>query len=138
MNPYLSFTRGECRDAFDFYQSVFGARCVAAHTWGESQMAEYAPDGDANRMMHATLEFPDGSILMGADVPPQHARPFGGFSLSVQCETVAEAERLFAGISEGGSITMPLEKTFWAERFGMCNDRFGVAWMVNCEAAKEQ
>jgi PhnB protein len=133
MNPYLNFPNGDCKAAFDVYQQVFGAECLFAHTWAESPMADQAPGGDGSKIMHATLRFPDGSVLMGADCPPEYGTPFGGFSLSVNAKDVAEAERYFSGISEGGKVTMPLEKTFWAERFGMCTDRFGVAWMVNCE-----
>ena len=133
MNPYLSFPNGDCADAFAHYQKVFGAECLFSHTWAESPMADQAPGGDGGRIMHATLRFPDGSLLMGADCPPEYATPFGGFSLSINAKDVAEAERLFSGISEGGKVTMPLEKTFWAERFGMCVDKFGVSWMVNCE-----
>lgn len=133
MNPYLSFPNGDYADAFAHYQQVFGARSLFSHTWAESPMADQAPGGDGGKIMHATLQFPDGSILMGADCPPEYGTPFGGFSLSVNAKDVAEAERAFAGISEGGQVTMPLEKTFWAERFGMCVDKFGVSWMVNCE-----
>ncbi len=133
MNPYLSLRNGDCQAAFDLYQKVFGAQCLFSHTWAESPMADQAPCGDGDKIMHATLRFPDGSLLMGADVPAEHGTPFGGFSLSVNAASVEDAERLFAGISEGGQVTMPLDKTFWAERFGMCIDRFGVSWMVNCE-----
>ena len=133
MNPYLSFRNGDCQAAFDLYQKVFGAQCLFSHTWAESPMADQAPGGDGSKIMHATLQFPDGSLLMGADCPPGYETPFGGFALSVNAKDVAEAERLFAGISEGGKVTMPLQQTFWAERFGMCKDRHGVSWMVNCE-----
>ena len=133
MNPYLSFPNCDCQAAFDHYQAVFGATCLFSSTWADSPMADQAPGGDGSKIMHATLQFPDGSILMGADCPPEYGTPFGGFSLSVNAKDVAEAEKVFAGISEGGKVTMPLEKTFWAERFGMCTDKFGVSWMVNCE-----
>ncbi len=133
MNPYLSFPNGDCQASFDLYQQVFGAKCVFSHTWADSPMADQAPGGDGSKIMHATLQFADGALLMGADCPPEYGTPFGGFSLSVNAKTVEEAERLFAGIPEGGQVTMPLDKTFWAERFGMCIDRFGVSWMVNCE-----
>jgi PhnB protein len=138
VNPYLTFPQGNCKAAFDFYQQVFGAKCLYSTTWAESPMADQAPGGDGSKVMHATLQFPDGSLLMGADCPPQYGSPFGGFSLSVHAKDVAEAERTFAGISAGGKVTMALEKTFWAERFGMCVDRYGVSWMVNCEMKEPQ
>ena len=133
MNPYLGFTNGDCKASFAHYQAVLGAKCVFISTWADSPMADQAPGGDGSKIMHATLQFPDGSILMGADCPPEYATPLGGFSLSVLARDVAVAKALFAGLCEGGTVTMPLEKTFWAERFGMCTDRFGVSWMVNCE-----
>ena len=70
MNPYLGFTNGDCKAAFAHYQAVLGAKCVFISTWAESPMADQAPGGDGSRIMHATLQFPDGSILMGADCPP--------------------------------------------------------------------
>ena len=133
MNPYLHFPGGDCKAAFDLYQRVLGAELLFSHTWAESPMADQAPRGNGEAIMHATLRMPNGSLLMGADCPPEAARPFGGFALSVNCADVAEAERVFAGLSEGGQVTMPLAKTFWTERFGMCLDAFGVPWMVNCE-----
>ncbi len=132
MNPYLNFN-GNCREALDHYQQVLGAKLLFQHTWGESPMADQMPDGQADAIMHATLQFQDGSLLMAADSPPAYFKPMQGFSLSVNAANVEEAERLFAGLSEGGLVTMPLESTFWAERFGMCTDRFGTSWMVNCE-----
>ena len=132
MNPYLNFN-GNCREALDHYQQVQGAKLLFQHKWAESPMADQAPAGDGDAIMHATLQFPDGSILMAADCPPDYFKPMQGFSLSVNAASVAEAERIFAGLSEGGVVTMPLEPTFWAERFGMCTDRFGTSWMVNCE-----
>ena len=71
MNPYLNFPTGDCRAAFDFYQRVFGAKCLFSTTWAESPMADQAPGGDGSKVMHATLQFPDGSLLMGADCPPR-------------------------------------------------------------------
>ena len=133
MNPYLNFPSGTTRKAFDLYQRVLGAKLLFTHTWGESPENAQAPGMKPDDVMHATLQFPDGAILMGADCPPEYLKPLGGFSLSVNAENVAEAERFFAGLSENGTVTMPLEETFWAQRFGMCVDQFGVPWMVNCE-----
>lgn len=132
MNPYLNFN-GNCREALDHYQQVLGAKLLFQHSWAESPMADQAPAGHGEAIMHATLQFPDGSLLMAADYPSENFKPMQGFSLSVNAASVEEAERMFAGLSEGGQVTMPLESTFWAERFGMCTDRFGTPWMVNCE-----
>ena len=73
MNPYLNFPDGDCQAAFDHYQNVFGAKCLFSHTWCESPMADQAPGGDGGKIMHATLQFPDGTLLMGADCPPEYA-----------------------------------------------------------------
>ena len=132
MNPYINFN-GRCSEALDHYQQVLGAKLLFQHSWAESPMAHQAPSGNGDAIMHATLQFPDGSLLMAADCPPEYFRPMQGFSLSVNAASVGDAERIFAGLSEGGQVTMPLEPTFWAERFGMCIDRFGTPWMVNCE-----
>ena len=133
MNPYLSFPSGQTRPAFDHYQKVLGAKLLFLHTWGESPMADQAPSGNADDVMHATLQFPDGSILMAADTPPEYLKDFGGFSLSINAKDIEEAENAFAGLSENGVVTMPIAETFWAQRFGMCIDQFGIPWMVNCE-----
>lgn len=132
MNPYINFN-GNCRAALDHYQKVLGAKLVFQQSWGESPMADQAPLGDGNAIMHATLQMPDGSLLMASDCSPDYYQPMQGFSLSVNAATVEDAERIFAGLSEGGVVTMRMEPTYWAERFGMCTDRFGTPWMVNCE-----
>ena len=133
MNPYLHFPNCDCQDAFALYEQVFGAKRLFTAAWADAPPEARPPGIDGDTIMHATLQFPDGSLLMGADCPPGYETPFGGFALSVNAKDVAEAERLFAGISEGGKVTMPLQQTFWAERFGMCVDRHGVSWMINCE-----
>lgn len=137
MNPYIIFN-GNCREALARYQQVLGAKLLFQTTWAESPMADQAEgcnggSAGADAIMHATLQLPDGSLLMASDCPPEYFKPMQGFSLSVNAASVEEGERLFNGLSDGGQVTMPLEKTFWAERFGMCTDRFGTPWMVNCE-----
>ncbi|WP_197468522.1 VOC family protein, partial [Alcanivorax sp. HI0083] len=78
----------------------------------------------------------DGIVLMGSDCPPEYFEKAQGTTLSVQADSVKEAETLFAALAEGGEIKMPMEETPWAERFGMCNDRFGIPWMVNFDGSK--
>ena len=82
--------------------------------------------------MHGSVTV-GGQVLMGADVAPERYEEPKGFSLSLQIQSTADAERIFKELAEGGAVMMPLEKTFWAARFGMVVDRFGVPWMVNCE-----
>jgi PhnB protein len=92
-------------------------------------MADQAPDDWSEKIMHGSVSLP-GLELNGADVASYEAPK--GFSLSVQLANADEAERVFRELAEGGSIMMPLEKTFWAERFGMVVDRFGIPWLINC------
>ncbi len=94
-------------------------------------MAAQTPPGSANRIMHARLEL-DGRVLMASDSMVGHPyEGMKGFSLSLNYPATAEAQRMFAALAEGGKITMPIAKTFWAEAFGMLVDRFGTPWMVN-------
>lgn len=126
--PYLNFD-GRCAEAFRFYHSVLGGT-LEVMTFRDSPMAgELSPEW-LDRVMHARLAVGE-AVLMASDTPPgQYAAP-QGFAVTINVEDAAEAERIFRALAEGGTITMPLEKTFWAERFGMLVDRFGVPWIVN-------
>ena len=99
-------------------------------------MADQTPLDQKNNIMHATLRFGD-QVIMGADAPPQDYEKPQGFSISISVKDVNEAERIFNELSAGGSVRMPLQKTFWAERFGMFTDRFDIPWMINCEQSSE-
>ena len=126
--PYLDFD-GQCREAFDFYARVFNGQVTMRMTYGESPMAGEMPPATHGRVMHSQLDS-GNAVLMGADGPPQHAPNRGCVNIAV--DTPAEAERIHAALAEGGSVQMPLQETFWAQRFGMLTDRYGKAWMVNC------
>ena len=129
LDTYLFFD-GNCADAMRFYERTLGGK-LQLMTHGESPMAAQTPPGSANRIMHARLEL-DGRLLMASDsMVGQPYEGMKGFSLSLIYPTVAEAQRIFAALAEGGQVTMPIAKTFWAEAFGMLVDRFGTAWMVN-------
>ncbi|HEX7089137.1 MAG TPA: VOC family protein [Longimicrobiales bacterium] len=126
---YLSFD-GDCAEAFRFYEKVLGGKIEMLMTFGDSPMAGQVGPEWQNRVMHAHLVV-DGGAIMGGDAPPgSYARPTS-FCVNVQVDSAEEAERIFHAFAEGGQITMPLEKTFWAERFGMLVDRYGVPWMIN-------
>ena len=126
---YLSFD-GDCADAFRFYEKVLGGKLEMLMTFADSPMAGQVGPEWQNRVIHAYLAV-DGGAIMGGDAPPgAYVRP-AGFCANVQVDNVEEAERIFNALAEGGQITMPLEKSFWAERFGMLVDRFGVPWIVN-------
>ena len=135
MSPYLSF-RGDCEAAFRFYEECLGARTGAIFRYGGSPMAGDMPAGWADKVMHGSLALGD-QVLMGADVGPERYEAPKGFSLSLHVTSTADAERIFQALATDGHVVMPLEQTFWAARFGMLIDRFGIPWMVNCEASDE-
>ncbi len=131
LNPYLVFD-GNCAEAMRFYQRILGGK-LELMTHGDSPIAAHTPPGSADRIMHARLTL-DGHLLMASDSMVGHPYPgMNGFSVSVICPTAAEAKRAFDGLADGGRVTMPLQKTFWAEAFGMLVDRYGTPWMVNGE-----
>ena len=126
LNPYLGFA-GNAREAMEFYRDVFGGE-LAVDTYGGSGMA--AP-GHEDKVMHAQLETPAGYTLMASDAPPG-METSGGSDISISLSgDDAELRDYFAKLSDGGAVTMPLEKQVWGDEFGMCVDRFGVQWMVN-------
>jgi PhnB protein len=100
-------------------------------TFGESPMAANTPVEQFGRILHVSFEW-NGDSLSGADSPPGYYKAPQGFHIALNPSEPAEAERIFSALAEGGSIEMPLQETFWARRFGMLTDRFGVPWMVNC------
>jgi PhnB protein len=133
INPYLQFN-GQCEAAFAFYAQCLSGRIAFKMTYAESPMAAKAPPAWLGMIMHARLEV-QGQVLMGADSPPERYEAPKGFSMSLAPANAAEAERIFSALAENGKVELPLQPTFWAERFGMVVDRFGVPWMVNCEKA---
>ncbi len=134
LNPYLMFD-GQCEAAFKFYEGCLGGRIVAMVTHAESPVADQTPPpGWGDRILHARLIVGD-TVLMGSDSPPEHQEAMKGFSVNIGIEDPAEAERVFHALAEGGTVRMPIQRTFWAERFGMLVDRFGTPWMINCEPA---
>lgn len=133
VTPYLFFP-GNCEAAFKFYEKALGATIDMMMPHAGSPAEGHVPPEWANKVMHARLKLGD-RMLMGSDAPPGHHRPMQGFSVTLDVDTPAEAERVFKALSENGTVTMPIEKTFWAERFGMVTDQFGTPWMINCEKA---
>lgn len=132
INPYLNFN-GQCEAAFKFYEQALGGKIVFQMTWGEMPGAtEQFPPEMLKRIMHIHLMVGDQAI-MGADSPPDHYQKPAGLNVSIHVKDAAEAERIFKALAEGGSATMPFQKTFWSPGFGMCVDQFGIPWMVNTE-----
>lgn len=131
IEPYLTF-KGDCEAAFRFYARCFGGRLGPMFPYGGSSLTELAPPDWQDKIMHGSVELGD-RVLMGADTAPDRYEEPRGFTLSIQIASAPEAERIFRVLAEGGKVVMPLEKTFWAERFGVLVDRFGIPWQINCE-----
>jgi PhnB protein len=131
LNTYLNFN-GKCATAFRFYEKVLRGKIAMMMTYGESPMRDQVPSKMHRAILHTTLEVGD-TVLMGADAPPDQYKSSQGYSVSINLSDTAEAERVFKALAERGTIQMPLQETFWAARFGMLVDRFGIPWMVNCE-----
>jgi PhnB protein len=133
LEPYLVFD-GNAGDAMRFYQQILGGTMQTFMTHGESPMAAQTPTEAHDRIMHAHLVLADGRAIMASDAMMD--KPYPGmhsFSLSLVYPTVTEAKKIFDALADGGRITMPFQKSFWAEAFGMVRDRFGTAWMVSGE-----
>ena len=131
MTPYLNF-KGDCEAAFKFYEQCLGGQLGTIFRYGGSPLADSVPPDWSNKVMHGSVTI-GGQVLMGGDVAPDSYEEPKGFSLSLQIRNTAEAERVFHDLAAGGKVVLPLEKTFWAERFGMVVDRFGIPWLINCE-----
>lgn len=128
---YLTFD-GNCADAMHFYERVLGGKLEMMMTMGESPMAAQMPPGAEYRIMHATLSL-SGRRLMASDCMIGHPYTgMHGFSLSLSFDTVEQGRPIFDTLAEGGQVRMPLQKTFWAEGFGMLVDSYGTPWMINC------
>jgi PhnB protein len=135
INPYISF-KGECEAAFKLYGECLGGEPGTLFRYGESPLADQVPLEWQEKVMHGSIRVGD-QVLMGADVVPERYEAPRGFSLSLQIQSIAEAERIFRDLAREGEVVMPLEKTFWAARFGMLVDRFGIPWLINCEGETE-
>ena len=135
LSPYLTFP-GTCADAFRFYERCFRGTIEMMQTHGDSPMAAQSPPDWHPMILHVSLLIGTDRLL-GSDRPPGSVETPQGFAACFSTEDPAEAERIFAALSEGGKIGMPIQQTFWAVRFGMTVDRFGIPWMINCEGAKK-
>lgn len=136
INPYLTFN-GDCEAAFTFYKSVFGGEFPYIGRFKDMPPTEGCdplPAAEGEKIMHVSLPISAETILMGSD----SSEAFGqativgnNFSISINTDSTAEADKLFEGLSAGGKITMPMDKTFWGAYFGMFTDKFGINWMIN-------
>jgi PhnB protein len=134
LNNYLHFN-GNCEEAFKFYEKSTGGKIQAMMTHEGAPPEMKVPDAWRSKIMHARMTI-GNNLLMGSDAPPERYSKPAGFSINIGVKTAEEAERIYKALSEGGKIEMPLAETFWAIRFGMFVDKFGVPWMVNAEKAQ--
>jgi PhnB protein len=126
--PYLMFREGKCREAFAFYAQVLRGDVVSSATYGEMGPDIPEPMRPLIANVHLVV---GGASIMGADAmenPDGQATT----SVNIEVDSIEEAERVFAAVSEGGLVRMPMAETAWSPRFGMCDDRYGQPWMVNC------
>jgi PhnB protein len=130
VQPYLFFG-GRCQEAIDFYRKALGAEVVMLSRFKDAPEKQPGlPDCFDDKVMHASVRIGQ-TMIMASDGQCEGPGNFEGFSLSITVPDEAEADRVFAALSEGGLVTMALEKTFWAPKFGMLQDKFGVGWMVS-------
>ena len=135
LSPHISLTfNGQCEAAFKFYERCLNGSITFMLTWGDSPMAKDAPAGWTSKIFHATLVV-GNTTLQGSDPAPGSYEPPRGFSITLN-PSEGDAERLFTELAEGGTVRMPLQKTFWAVRFGVLTDRFGIPWVINSEKSE--
>jgi len=132
VSPYIAF-KGNCRQAIDFYKDALGAEVLFSQTVGESPMKNMGPP---ENIMHCTIKIGDTTVMMCDDPKPEGNKGAGNISLALGLNDPERAKQIFGNLAKGGTVIMPLEKTFWAEAFGMVTDPFGVKWMVNCDQPK--
>ncbi len=130
IEPYLNFG-GNAKEALAFYEKALGGKVTFSQTFGESPGSEKMPAEYRDKLMHANFKAGDLKF-MASDGPPGFESKSGiNVTLSLHSDSVQELEKAFNGLAEGGTVLMPLQETFWAERFGMHTDKFGISWMAN-------
>ena len=137
VNPYLTFN-GNCEEAFNFYKSVFGGEFPFLGRFKDipPQDGKTVSGAEGEKIMHVSLPISNETCIMGSDSSEafgQATKIGNNFSLSVNADTKAEADKLFKGLSAGGKVTLPMADTFWGSYFGMLTDKFDIQWMVSCE-----
>jgi PhnB protein len=130
LNAYLSFD-GNCAEAMNFYAKLLDAKLEALITYEQAGSQMPSPPEHGDKIMHAYLVHPDFSLMAGDMPPGMTYEGVKGVMMTLTYPTAAEGRRIFNALADGGSVTMPLDETFWADAFGMVTDRFGVPWGVN-------
>ena len=130
ISAYLVFP-GNCEEAFQTYAKIFGGKIEGVFKWGGTPAEQSVPPQWKDKVMHASVRI-GNDALMGVDEQPDRYQAPKGISISVHLSEAAEAERIFSALAEQGAVSVPMQETFWAIRFGMLTDRFGIPWMINC------
>ena len=128
VQPYLFFD-GRCDEALEFYKKAVGAKVGMLMRFKDSPDPTMCSPGSENKVMHTQFQIGDTTVL-ASDGRNQGQPKFDGFALTIAAKDEAEADKIFAALSEGGKVTMPMTKTFFSPRFGMLADKFGVGWMI--------
>jgi len=131
-HPYLFFSGGTCREAFERYQQIFGGE-LSIMTNDQAPPGEGMPGADGASVMHASLTLGDG-LLMGSDDPTGDGGAKAGIAVSYSAPDEASAAQIFQSLADGGEVQMPFEPVFWSKGFGACVDRYGIPWMVDAGA----
>lgn len=132
MKPYTSLSfPGTCKEAFETYARITGGKVTMVLTWAETPMKDNLPAEIGGTVAHARIEI-GGVTIIGSDPPADRYEKSHGMCVMLIVDNAEEAERVFAELSVGGEVNMPLEKTFFAERFGGLRDKFGIPWMIGC------
>ena len=133
-NTYLNFP-GNTEEAFNFYKSVFGGEFTFLQRFSETAEGGNLPEADREKIMHISLPIGEGAVLMATDALESMGQKLtvgNNVYICLTADNEAEADKLFNGLSEGGKIEMPMEKTFWGSYFGSFADQFGICWMIDC------
>jgi PhnB protein len=130
LNTHLNFN-GQCQAAFKFYERILGAKITSMTNYETTPAAQQVSPDWRKKIRHAEMKLGQ-ALSMGADARAERYQPPQGFSLTIQTDQPAEADRMFEALAESGQVRMPIRQTFWAARFGMLVDQFGIPWMVNC------
>jgi len=131
LNAYISFN-GNCREALEFYAGALGGKVISMIPYSDAPPGMPFSPEMRDQIMHGRIEV-DGDWLMGSDAPPDRYKAPHGISINVSAKDAAQAEQVYAKMSAGGQVFMALAETFWAERFAMFQDKYGIGWMINCE-----
>jgi PhnB protein len=139
LSPHLTFD-GNCAEAFNFYKSVFGGEFSVVMKYGDVPVdAPMPPNTESGRLVHISLPISAETVLMGCDMPAGYgeAIPGNNFNISISAASTEEADKLFSGLSAGGSVRVPMDNTFWGAYFGMLTDKFGINWMVGYDKPQQ-